>query len=182
MIKRTASVSLFFFLLCGGFCRAETIYLTPEEALKTAFKGVEEVVLEKKSLSEEQLDVLSRALGLRIERKDWNFYLGKRSGRIAGYAVIDHEIGRMDPITFMTVISPEGNIQSVEILIYRESQGSEVHEKRFLNQFEGKNVAAPLKVGQDIQNISGATLSVRAIAAGVKRDLSVWNAVYGGHS
>lgn len=159
---------------------AESVYLKPEEALKLAFKGSNEVVLEKKSLTETQKQAAEKSGGSPVGKNDWNFYIGKTGGHIDGYAIIDHEIGKMDPITFMTTISPEGTVRSVEILVYRESQGSEVHEPRFLKQYENKSLASPLKPGQDIQNISGATLSVRAVTVGVRRDLAVWNAVYGG--
>ena len=41
-------------------------------------------------------------------------------------------------------------------------------------QFVGKNVSAPLKLSQDIKNISGATLSCRHITDGVKRILATY--------
>ena len=172
-------ILFFFMVLISSTAIAETVYLKPEEALKLAFKGSEEVVLEKKSLTPAQKAVAEKLTGSSLEKSDWNFYVGRTSGHIDGYAVIDHEIGKMDPITFMTVISPQGSIRSVEILVYRESQGGEVHEPRFLKQYENKTLASPLRLGQDIQNISGATLSVRAVSVGVRRDLAVWNAIYG---
>ncbi len=173
-------ILLFLVTMISTKALAETVYLKPEEALKLAFKGSEEVILEKKSLTSVQKAVAEKANGDLLEKNDWNFYLGRTSGRIDGYAVIDHEIGKMDPITFMTVISPQGSVRSVEILVYRESQGSEVHESKFLKQYENKTLASPLRPGQDIQNISGATLSVRAVSIGVRRDLAVWSAIYGG--
>lgn len=172
-------ILFFFMVLIFSTAGAETVYLKPEEALKLAFKGSEEVVLEKKSLTPSQKAVAEKSNGGSLEKNEWNFYVGRTSGRVDGYAVIDHEIGKMDPITFMTVISPQGSVRSVEILVYRESQGSEVHEPKFLKQYENKTLASPLRPGQDIQNISGATLSVRAVSVGVRRDLAVWGAIYG---
>jgi Na+-translocating ferredoxin:NAD+ oxidoreductase RnfG subunit len=176
-----------FFLLvavvaASATAGAETVYLKPEEALKLAFRGSEEIVLDKKTLTASQKRAAEKSLGATIDRSDWNFYIGKTASRVDGYAVIDHEIGRMDPITFLTAISPQGAVRSVEILVYRESQGSEVHERRFLRQFESKTLSEPVRIGQDIQNISGATLSARAVALGVRRDLAVWNVLYGGAS
>jgi Na+-translocating ferredoxin:NAD+ oxidoreductase RnfG subunit len=171
--------AIFWFTLSASAAFAETVYLKPEEALKIAFKGSEKVVLEKKTMTPEQRAKAVKSAGGSIDKDDWNFYVGRTSGHVDGYALIDHEIGKMDPITFMTVISPEGSVRSVEILIYRESQGSEVHEPKFLKQYEGKSLSSPLRPGQDIQNISGATLSVRAVSIGVRRDLAVWNAIYG---
>jgi hypothetical protein len=76
--------------------------------------------------------------------------VGRTSGHIDGYAVIDHEIGKMDPITFMTVISPQGSIRSVEILVYRESQGGEVPRTQISETVREQNSRSPLRLGQDI--------------------------------
>lgn len=136
--------------------------------------------MEKKNLTEAQKKEAEKRLDAKIGKSDWNFYLGKTDGLVDGYAVIDHEIGRMEPITFMTVILPDGKVKSVEILVYRESQGSEVRERRFLDQFPRKGLDQPIRVGQDIRNISGATLSARAVSHGVRRALAVWTSLYGG--
>jgi Na+-transporting NADH:ubiquinone oxidoreductase subunit NqrC len=62
----------------------------------------------------------------------------------------------------------------VEILQYRESYGGEVREPSWLGQFIGKTAASPLKVGSDIRNISGATLSSLHLTEGVKRILATY--------
>ena len=66
---------------------------------------------------------------------------------------------------------PEGAISDVELLVFREARGSEVGRKRFNAQYEGKTVSDPIRINKDIINISGATMSVRSISAGVKRVL-----------
>jgi Na+-translocating ferredoxin:NAD+ oxidoreductase RnfG subunit len=46
-------------------------------------------------------------------------------------------------------------------------------------QFRGKTSAAPLQVGKDIRNVSGATISANAVTRGVRRtvaDLTAWHA------
>lgn len=169
-----------FYFLAGATAWAQTVYLRPAEALQFAFRDSEKVILEKKSLTEAQRKAAEKALHAKISRTDWNFYLGKTGEQVDGYAVIDYEIGRMEPITFMTVISPQGEVRSVEILVYRESQGSEVREPHFLRQFQNKTLGAPIQVGRDINNISGATLSARAVSLGVRRALAVWEVIYGG--
>jgi Na+-transporting NADH:ubiquinone oxidoreductase subunit NqrC len=66
----------------------------------------------------------------------------------------------------------------VDILQYRESYGGEVRDASWVAQFVGKSSGSALKVGQDIRNISGATLSSQHVAEGVKRIL----AAYGNHA
>jgi len=65
----------------------------------------------------------------------------------------------------------------VEILEYRETYGDQVRNEAWRAQFTGKTHAAPLKLGTDIQNISGATLSSRHITDGVKRLLTTYDLV-----
>lgn len=59
------------------------------------------------------------------------------------------------------------NIKAVRILQYREDYGGEIGSKRWLKQFEGLNANSPIEIGQDIQGISGATISYKAITNGV---------------
>lgn len=172
---------LFILFITLGFSTwAEgTIYLTPEEALKITFKNSGEVISEKKTLSFSQQEQIEKKLGYSLSKNQWNFYIARSGGKIEGYAVIDHEVGKTEPITFLTAILPTGEVSQVEILAYRESHGGEVREKRFLNQFKNKNEKNPLRVGQDLANIAGATLSSRAVSRGVKRALSLWYLFYG---
>jgi len=64
------------------------------------------------------------------------------------------------------------------VLVYRESRGSEVRKKRFNYQYEGKTIYDPIRINRDIINISGATMSVRSMSAGVKRVLVLVDELY----
>lgn len=75
------------------------------------------------------------------------------------------EIGKEQPIT-MGVVIAEGNIKAIEVLKYRESRGGEIKHPFFTEQFyraklTQKNRKA--KLSKNIDGISGATLSVRAM-------------------
>ena len=175
------STSLKILLLCFfvSSAQAQTIYIKPAEALKIIFQDSREIVSEKKSLTLEQKLKIEKKLGVHLSKDIWNFYVAKSGNKVDGYALIDHEVGKTEPITFLTAMTPQGVVKDVEILIYREPIGSEVHEKRFLKQYQGKGVSDPLRVGQDIKNISGATISARSVSLGVKRAVILWNMFYG---
>src|SRR5262249_11514236 len=79
-------------------------------------------------------------------------------------------------------ISPEGKVTEVVIMEFRENRGWEVREKRFLNQFRGKSVRNAIRVDEDIINYTGATLSSKAVARGVKKALLLLGAFYPGDS
>ncbi len=170
---------LILILLMAPSLGAETVFLKPAEALKLIFKDSKEIVSEKKRLTQEQAANLGKQLGAKLAKEEWTFYVARTGSKVDGYALIDHEIGKTEPITFLTAINPDGTVKTVEILVYREPIGGEVHEKAFLKQYQGKKGADPVRVGQDIKNISGATMSSRAVSRGVKRDLILWGLFYG---
>jgi Na+-transporting NADH:ubiquinone oxidoreductase subunit NqrC len=78
-------------------------------------------------------------------------------------------IGKHELITYAVAIDPQAVVRGIEILDYRESRGGEVRDPRWRAQFIGKGPADPLRLGEDIQNLSGATLSSRHITDGVRR-------------
>src|SRR5437879_8329481 len=75
-------------------------------------------------------------------------------------------------------MSPEGNVTEVAVMVCRESRGGEVKEKRFLRQFRGKTAGDPIRINQDILNYTGATLSSKALARGVKRAVLLLDVFY----
>jgi electron transport complex protein RnfG len=104
--------------------------------------------------------------------------VARSQGHVDGYALMDNELGKTEPITFLTALTPLGDVNAVEILAYREPYGGEVQSAKYLRQYQGKGVKNPIRVGQDITNMSGATISSRAVALGVKRAVSIWSCVY----
>jgi hypothetical protein len=94
--------------------------------------------------------------------------------RLLGLFVVDHVIGKHLYIDYAVALDPTGRVMRVEILQYRESYGGEVREPGWLAQFVGKTSSSSLKVGSDIRNISGATLSSLHVTEGVKRILATY--------
>ena len=94
--------------------------------------------------------------------------------KLLGLFVVDHVIGKHLYIDYAVALDPTGRVMRVEILQYRESYGGEVREPGWLAQFVGKTSSSSLKVGSDIRNISGATLSSLHVTEGVKRILATY--------
>jgi hypothetical protein len=72
------------------------------------------------------------------------------------------EIGKERPITAGIVID-HGRIEQLKVLVYRESRGAEVRYPFFTDQFRGAGLRPDNQLDRNIDGISGATLSVRAI-------------------
>ncbi len=94
--------------------------------------------------------------------------------RLLGLFVLDHVIGKHLYIDYAVALDTSGRVTRVDILQYRESYGGEVREPGWLAQFVGKTSGSSLKVGSDIRNISGATLSSLHVTEGVKRVLGTY--------
>jgi thiamine biosynthesis lipoprotein len=161
-----------------------TVYLTDEEALRLMMPEGREFKKETVTLTDPQAAEISQRLEKRIEENVYTFYRGTGSDSAVtiGYAVVLNVIGKERPITFMVGVDPQGRLIGIEVLTYRESRGSEIRSKRFINQFIGKTLDAPLKLGRDIDGISGATLSSRSTAYAVKKALALAHVVYGIHA
>jgi Na+-translocating ferredoxin:NAD+ oxidoreductase RnfG subunit len=118
-------------------------------------------------------------LGGKIRETRYAVWIGSRQGAPVGYGVVLDITGKEQPITFMVAVSPDGSIIGIEVLIYRESQGSDIRSARFMRQFTGKTLDAPLKLNRDIDSISGATLSSRSTTHAAKKALALVDVVYG---
>ena len=170
----------FFFLACGLPLESKAeVYLSKTEALELVLGKESEQVYEKHVLSRAvKTDLIQQGL-LSHTMKHAHFFVGKQQGRVRGYALIDNEVGKHLPITYIVGISPIGEITRVEMMVFREVRGWEARERRFMRQFEGKELGDSLSIGASLRNVSGATLSSRAIAKGVKRALYLWRLYYG---
>lgn len=72
------------------------------------------------------------------------------------------EIGKERPITAGFIVE-SGRIESVQILVYRESRGWEVRHDFFTRQFAQAELRDENRLDRDIDGIAGATLSVNAM-------------------
>ncbi|WP_443749874.1 FMN-binding protein [Asticcacaulis solisilvae] len=93
--------------------------------------------------------------------------------------ILDQVVGKHEFITYAVAIDPGGGVKGVEILDYRETFGDQVRQAAWRAQFTGRHHGQSLKLGKDIQNISGATLSSKHITDGVRRLLSTHALVLG---
>jgi hypothetical protein len=91
-----------------------------------------------------------------------------------GYFFVDAVIGKHDLIDYAVALTAEGQVRQVEILEYREAYGGEVRNSHWRAQFVGRHHSDPIQIGQDIQNISGATLSCQHLTDGIRRLLSTY--------
>ena len=147
-------------------------YLTLEQAAQLIFPDADRFETRELALDASQLQTLE-AEGVRGRSARWSLRIARRGEATLGVVVADAVVGKFELISYAVGIDREGAIRQVEILSYRESHGGEVRLPAWRRQFVGKTAAAPLRVGDDIANISGATLSCTHITEGVRRIVAV---------
>lgn len=148
-------------------------YLSPAQAQQALFPQADRFEPLVLRFDASQLQALAQRSGLPARSAQWTVMQASQAGKAQGWVVIDNVVGKFELITYAVAIGLDGSIKQVEILSYRESHGGEVRLPAWRKQFAGKTLAAPIKVGDDIANISGATLSCTHVTEGIKRIVAV---------
>lgn len=109
------------------------------------------------------------------------FYRGRKEGRLTGVAFkVSSPEGYGGTIEIMVGVSPDGTIHGIEILSHLETPGlgAKITEPKFRDQFKNRNLSntkwAVKKDGGDIDAITGATISPRAVVKAVKSGLEFY--------
>lgn len=72
------------------------------------------------------------------------------------------EIGKEKPITF-GVVTQQGVIERVEVMVFRESRGDEIRLPQYTAQYQGQSLTPEGDLSASVDGISGATYSVRSM-------------------
>ncbi|MGH8496208.1 MAG: FMN-binding protein [Gammaproteobacteria bacterium] len=135
---------------------ADDVYQTPEAFVADAFSGNAPPPAKlwiAGDLRDASADILGEAPSA-LRTRYW--LQGERS------AWILEAIGKERPITAGFVVD-HGELEQARVLIYRESRGWEVSLPAFMAQFDGVSLTDDNTLDARIDNISGATLSVRSM-------------------
>ena len=149
-------------------------YLSAEQAARLMFPDADAFEARTASLDAAQLQQLD-AQGVRGRSVNWPVRVARRGGTTLGFVVTDEVIGKVELISYAVGMALDGSIKQVEILSYRESHGFEIRLPAWRRQFVGKSGGSAIRVGEDIANISGATLSCTHVTDGVRRIVAVVN-------
>ena len=167
-------------ILLAGFCAFQTalpgqrIQGPPDndrllKSVMAVLPGAQTVEPSAFRLTQGEKETLRKASGLTSTPDSLLLLVAAGSDTLMGFAVRDDVRGKDQLITYLLVVSPDLQVRGLEILAYRESFGGEVRNETWRDQFKGKSGADPLRPGRDISNITGATISARAVTLGVKR-------------
>lgn len=154
-------------MVCGASTAHAVVYLNVEQAQAAIFPG-KNLTPAGTTLSAAQRKAIEKNSGIRVrnpELKAWRVEGG-------GWFLLDEVLGKHEFITYAVGLTEDGAVKQIEVMDYRETYGGQVRDEKWRAQFTGKKYGAKLKLDEDIQNISGATLSSRHIADGIRRLLA----------
>lgn len=112
---------------------------------------------------------VERKLGRALKRPEYTFYVARTAGRLDGFALFDSEKGQHEMIDVATFFDARGQVGRVEIVAYREAYGDGIRSKGFRRQFVGRTASSDFRLGNDIDVISGATISSHSLTRAVHR-------------
>ena len=113
-------------------------------------------------------DVLAGAV--RVEARGSLFIGYGADGGIIGYAASGKSQGYGGPLEMLVGLDPKGEIIGVKLISQRETPGffRLILAKDFFKQYSGKNFRDSLQLNQDLDAVSGATVSSEGIAASAR--------------
>ncbi|MBN2301782.1 MAG: RnfABCDGE type electron transport complex subunit G [Lentisphaerae bacterium] len=114
--------------------------------------------------------------------KQWTFYIGRNAGTFVGAAFeATSPEGYGGDVNIMAGVSDKGTVQAIEILPPKKETpglGAKISGNEFRSQFADKNIRGTswkvAKDGGDIQEITAATISSRAVVKALEAGLNAF--------
>lgn len=151
-----------------------TQYLSIAQAQHELFPAAAAFVDRTLRLTPAQRKAIGKAAGLSPGTTQPVWEVRGRDGR-QGWLFVDRVTGKHELITYALALDSSGAVSGLEILDYRETYGGEIRNPRWRQQFVGKRAGSAVRLGTDVRNISGATLSSRHVTDGVRRLLATFD-------
>lgn len=129
---------------------------------------------EARVLEENLKALLPAADGFELQEgeagEDSVYYVGHKGQEQVGAIALFTQGGYGGDVKMMMGVDMEGRITGLRIMEHSETPGlgAKITEDWFISQFENKKVTDPLVIGQDVDAITGATISSRSVSGGLK--------------
>lgn len=146
-----------------------------EEAIRFVFSGADKIIKKRIRLSTAQRAAIGKLTNQVVRDKAMTFYIGKKGGGTLGYAIADRVTNRSWTISYVVVMNEDGTIKHVEVLNYEGARNWGVQYDSWLKQFYGANAKSDFR---SVSGITGATVSVRTITAGVQKSVAAYQVIF----
>jgi len=170
---------LFLICLIAGVLLA-TVNMVTEAPIREAAR-MEKLAAIEKVLPAHDNQPDSDTVEIQQDGQTWTFCIGRKAGEFAGAAFEAISTrGYGGDIVVMVGINTEDNVQAIEILQQKETPGlgAKIKDKEFKGGFLDRSLKnikwAVLKDGGDIDQITAATISSRAVVNAVKQGIDIY--------
>lgn len=121
--------------------------------------------LDTKSFRKEEINLDKETLKqISLQISDGKFYnLYNQTNEIVNLLYVGKAPSHVSYFDYMVIFNKEDNIVYTKVLIYREDYGFEITSKRWLKQFIGIALKDNLVYKENIDAISGATISATSM-------------------
>ncbi|MDX1372991.1 MAG: FMN-binding protein [Nitrososphaeraceae archaeon] len=168
---------ILFITVQNYFCLAQEIKELVDKKLKSTFASEVNIEFQKFELPSKLKNKIQYEAKQQFYSDFVYLYKVYSKDEVKAYAILDNVLGKEQPITFLVIVDKTGTIISSEVIKYREPYGGSVQNKSWNDQFIGINNKSKLIVGEDIDGISGATISVNSVTKGIKKLLILFNLI-----
>ena len=148
------------------------IFYSKKEAMELAFGQDATVEMQTLFPDSDEIKRIEQLARVKMDSAMFTFYVGKKAGRLLGYAAIETHKVRTKPETLLVVLSGEGKLRNIYTLAFHEPP-EYLPPARWFTQLYQKPLQE-LGFNKDIQGITGATLSTRAALNSTRRVLAVY--------
>ncbi len=104
------------------------------------------------------------------------FHAIERESDTLGYLATQRVTARSGVFTVNVIMGSDFHVLHAYASQYTGGRGREICSRRFEQQFRGKTPGDPIRIGKDIDAVSGATSSSVAMTDSVRRIVSLTNA------
>ncbi|MBD3226105.1 MAG: FMN-binding protein [Caldithrix sp.] len=169
MLFNTMRTKLFMLILCPLLLWGGPIQKSAETTIRNQFKQAITLQFDKYQLPPDIKKDIEKEVHQSFFMDQVYLWQIFRQDSLVGYALLDNVRGKSLPITFMVLFNGRAEITSSHIVKYRESIGGAVSNPQWQKQFTGKDASSGFSVGDHIDGISGATISVHAVSKGIRK-------------
>lgn len=157
--------ALLMLALSAGMAHADT-YFTEDQVKQQLFPDAE-LTERPLNIDTDLLKDIKRATSARLITNSLKVWEATRQGNPAGWLFNAEVLGKHENIRYALALDTAGKITQMEIMEYRETHGGEVADLAWRSQLFGMSLSNKFKLGKDVDNISGATLSCRHLTDGI---------------
>ena len=164
--KSTLIIGLTLLIAVVAVIGVHQLLQTPEGELETVSEETREMLL---AVFPEEAEF---AL---VEHEGEEVYVALENDETIGLAAVSAGEGYGGPIEVLTGTNPQGEIIGISVLDHSETDGlgDRVEEAEFRERFHGLTVDDPITIGEDVDGLTGATVSAEAVAEAVRDAMGV---------